>query len=1192
MLFYTVTSVVFNNVRDAAKQTEKIQNNIDHRYNEFITWIENIESEIKPTGQTDKDHDLNSWDFEETYSKTQNNKYFSLFVYKNEQAIFWSNSLIISDVTTKQNGIIQLNNGWFFLRQTQIGDFRVLYLMQIKEVFPIANRFLKERFLFEQKTHDQINISTRAISDYAVYIADYPPFYLDFSKVEYWNSTSSNWKVFSFFILVASLLFIVFTYFLKVSAKKKALSAFLIILTFIFIRLIWLNNSFPEAVFKNSIFDPSIFAQSFLFPSLGDLILNSMFLLLFVSLISNSISSSTLILQDNRNKALALIFLFISTLWVFSINFLLEGLVKNSRIPFNIDHLFELDAYSLISMIGIAILFLSFILWLETSVRFIYKSGLSFSLFVLFLFTSFALYASIIAGLGSFDLTETFWSLPVIIALGTRIWFPQTRLGIGIGIFNLALISLFLAHVFEKYNIEKEHQIRQVIGERISVMQDPLQEMKLEKTFLEIQKSEWIDQLFQKDSISLNELSEIEIFFSSDWYKYDKSFSRINSNTLDFSKSEFNLNDTVSLLATFSEQLYFFHDNKGSVGYAFIFPIIEFSDTLGYLQGVFTELSRPLSAGFPQLMRSENNYIESYALDYTYARYFNGKRIFSNDEEFFPDEINEFTSDPTFEGYVNKGETSMLILPEEYGFRWIIGRPIPQILQKVTAFSYLFLFFGVLTFFVLFLKRLFQPDTLFYFSLRSKIQLIFISFIIAILTLYAIVIFDQITQQFHQRNKDQIIERLNSIYIELGHKLGDAKQLDEVPESRLNSYLLKFSEVFVADISLFDLNGQLSASSSSMIWDKKLLSRQMDPVAFENSSTSLQSRFIHEETLGNFAYLSGYRPLYNSLGEKIGYLNVPYFARQDELQREISRFLQVLINVFVLLLGLGVIIAIYVANWITSPLKMLQTNFASLDLINRNEPIKYSGNDEVASLVKAYNQKVSELENITGQIVQAEKESAWQEMARQVAHEIKNPLTPMRLSIQHYQRLLVSDIDTAIAKTPALMKALIEQIDNLNHIANEFSRFSQISVSSTSKFDLGLLMTEVCELYAHMEGVTLELKVEENCIINADRGQIMRMMNNLIQNAIQATKNEGERKVMLRLEKLPSHFHIEIEDNGSGINPELKEKIFKPNFTTKSKGMGLGLAIVHTIVNNHGATIYFKRAKNKGTIFIVDLPFS
>ena len=1186
MIFFTATTISFDRQKDNSKQTEQIQEQIDQRYVAFQAWINAIEQDLEK-------NQITFTDFKDTFSRTKNDKYFSLFVYKDNEPIFWSNSLTIPDFKHQQNGIIQLNNGWFLLKQAQQGAYQILYLMQIKEVFPINNRYLEEHFLLAKKIPDQINISLQAISEYAISISGFPPFFLDFSNVEYWSSRSSNWNVFSYFLLIASLLFFLFAIYQSAGDRRaKGLRAIIIITSLIFLRLIWLNNPFPEFLLQNPLFDPSIFAQSFLFPSLGDLLINSMILLLMISMISNFISTSESIIKDNRNKLIAFLFLFVAILWVYGLNYILEGLVKNSRIPFNIDHLFELDIYSLISMIGIAFLLLSFFIWIETGIRFIFKSGLSFSLFVLFTFCSFALYAAILAGLRSFDFTEAFWSLPIVIALGTRNWFLHSRFGLGIGIFNLALISLFLAHIFEKYNIQKEHQIRQVIGERISLMQDPLQEIKLEKELLEIQKSDWLNQLFQKDSISPNEFSEIEIFFDNDWYKYDKAFNRVEENKFDFNSPELFLNDSISLQSTMSDMLYFFHDYSGRVGYVFIVPIIEFRDTIGYLQGVFSELSKPLSDGFPQLMRTENNYIQSYALEYTYARYFNGKRIFSNDEESFPNDINDLTSDPSFEGYIERDKSSLLILPEEYGFRWIIGRPSPQLFQKVTAFSYLFLFFGLLTFIILLIQRLFHSSPAFSFSLRFKIQLIFISFIIAILTLYAFVIFGQITEQFHQRNKDQIIERLNSISIELEHKLGEAKVLDEIPEVRLSSYLLKFSEVFVADISLFNNQGHLSASSSSMIWDKKLLSSQMDPIAFENIDSPHQSRFIHEESIGNFAYLSGYKPIFNTLGEKIGYLNVPYFARQDELKREISSFLQVLINVFVLLLGLGVIVAIYVSNWITSPLKMLQMSFASIDLINRNEPIQYSGNDEVASLVKAYNLKVSELEKITGQIVQAEKESAWQEMARQVAHEIKNPLTPMRLSIQHYQRLLESEGEKAIAKTPALMKALIEQIDNLNHIANEFSRFAQISVSSTSEFDLGDLMQEVAELYAHMEGVQLNQDIARNCIITADKGQIMRMLNNLVQNAIQASKNEEERNVTLRLTKLASQYHIEIEDNGSGIPSELKDKIFKPNFTTKSKGMGLGLAIVHTIVSNHGGSIQFKNAKNKGTVFVVDLPFS
>ncbi len=1181
-------SFVFIQSKIENKQTNHIQESIDLRYSEFLNWKTQVEKSLQ---NEQKDF----WDFNTSYKKDYKEKHFDLFIYENNKIIYWSNSLTIPNTASFQSGIIQFNSGWFLLVNEIIGPYRVQYLMEIKEIFPIKNRYLKEHFVIDEDIPNELKISTEKQSEHAIQIKGYAPFYLDFSHIDFGKTKLSHWNVLAFFLFIASILLLIYSSFLHSNRPiKKGILASLIIVALSLLRLVWLNNPFPDLVFLHPIFNPSVFAQSFLFPSLGDLLINSMLILLFISLIASVINSSSVQDKEMQNKGFAIFFLLITILWIYTLNHLLEGLVKNSRIPFNIDHLFELDIFSLIAMLGIALLFLSYFIWIEAGIKFIYNSKLSFKLFILLSFTVFLLYAAIISGSATFDITESFWSLPVILAIATRNYFNQTRLGLGIGIFNLALISLFLAHVFEKYNIEKEHEIRQVIGDRIAMMQDPLQEIKMGQQISSLQKNDWIVQLFRKDSIEQNEFSDIEVFFNNDWFRYDKSFKKTQSNAFKFDliKRNGELREEIPLQRTLHPNLYFFHDENLGVGYVFSTPIIDFNDTLGYLQGTFTELSKPISSGFPQLLRSESNYIQSYASEYSYARYFNGKRIFSNNEEYFPIETSEITPDALYSGYRNWNESSILILPEEYGFRWMIGKPIPQLLQKITSFSYLFLFLGLLTVLALLSQRLFQSSPVFYFSFQGKIQLIFIAFIIGILTLYALVIFNQITEQFHQRNKEQITERLNSIHIELRHKLGDVDRLDKVPNNRIASYLLKFSEVFVADISLFDLDGQLSASSSSMIWDKKLLSTNMDPIAYQNVTSFHQSKFIQEEALGNFAYLSGYRPLLNNKGDKIGYLNVPYFARQDELKREISRFLQVLINVFVLLMGIGVIVAIYVSNWITSPLKMLQTSFASLDLVKRNIPIQYSGNDEVASFVNAYNRKVSELEEMTEQIVQSEKESAWQEMARQVAHEIKNPLTPMRLSIQHYQRLLESQKDIATEKTSALMNALIEQIDNLNHIANEFSRFAQISVSVQTEFDLGKLIMEVYELYTHTEGVTLKVDIENDCIVKLDKGQIMRMLNNLIQNAIQATKNEADRVVKLRLLRSSDSYQIEIEDNGTGIPPELEDKIFKPNFTTKSKGMGLGLAIVHTIVKNNNGKISYRNAKIKGTVFVVDLPSS
>jgi signal transduction histidine kinase len=1178
-----VTNALYHHSKENEAQVERIQYQLEERYKEFELWNGVVQKIV-----ADKNQDF--WSFNTTFKKDFDEKHFSLFIFEEHELKYWSNSLTIPAIRDNQNGVVHLNNGWFFLKQKQIAQYQVLMLMQIKESFPTTNQYLKPQFLLDANIPGEIIISKEQGGKHGVSINNKEVFYLDFSKVDYRSSTESTWNVVAFILFIASILLLIYALFIKLPSGKRKGSIFVgLVISISLLRLIWLNNSIPKTVFQHVLFDPSIFAQSFLFPSLGDLLINSMIFILFISMLHKEGEMWLKRAIESSKQGLTILLLSITVFWVYSLNFLMEGLVKNSRIPFNIDHLFELDGFSFVAMLGIALMFLSLFVWIDFVVKALHKSGLSFKLFALFAFTLYAIYAVFLLANQNFDITETFWSLPVVLAIGVQQWYSNTKFGVGIGIFNLALISLFLAHVFEKYNTEKEHAIRLVIGERIAQMQDPLMEIKLDQLLNGIQHNEWVQQLFSKDSLNSNELAEIEVLFGNDWFRYSKSFKKNKNNIILFDR---NPEQNLRFQSTLSPYAQFFHDEDVGIGYVFLLPITNRTDTLGYLQGVFTERSTPISSGFPQLLRSEKNYIQSYASEYTYARYFNGKRIYSSNDIAFPINANELSRDQQFEGYKLHAESSILILPEEYGFRWMIARPIPRLFQKVTTFSYLFLFMGFLAVLLMIIRQFLHQSSLFYFTLRSKIQLIFIAFSVVILTLYAFVIFNQITQQFHQRNKEQITERLNSIHIELGHKLGDVVDLREVSNNRLYSYLIKFSEVFVSDISLFDLDGQLSASSSSLIWDKNLLSMQMDPAVYQNVSILEQSRFIQDESIGTFTYLSGYRPLYNKHGDKIAYLNVPYFARQDELIREINGFMQVLINVFVLLMGISVIVAIYVSNWITSPLKLLEESFSSLDLINRNQPIKYSGNDELASLVKAYNLKVSELEKITEQIVQSEKEYAWQEMARQVAHEIKNPLTPMRLSIQHYQRLMESNPDAAQEKTPSLMKALIEQVDNLNHIANEFSRFAQISVSNQTEFELGELIDEVFVLYNNVEGVSLTTELADNCRIKADKGQIMRMLNNLIQNAIQATKNEDNREVTIRLLNSGNFYQIEIEDNGTGIPSELKEEVFKPKFTTKSKGMGLGLAIVHTIVSNHTGNIRFKNAANKGTIFIVELPLA
>ena len=1176
----------YQNYTDNQQQTSRFQKRLTERHEEFINWKSNVLQVVNDQNPSDLFHD------EDFIEEIKSNS-FVLLIYKDGKPVFWSDAITKPKQNLDIKGLVELNNGWFIRDFKWVGDYKIIWLLELSEAFSISNQYLEPKFLLNAHLPPGVKIIESIKENcYPVQLSSETVFYLDFSKANSGKTYVSAIYTIVFFWWFITLLVLFYNRWLTINTyKRKWIFAVITISIIILLRLVWINNPFPNNLYLNPLFDPAVYAQSFLFPSLGDLLINTLLFLFFSFVISHLLNSKQTITKRYNGPGLWILFLVINLLIVFTINAFLEGLIKNSRIPFNLDHLFELGTFSLVGMLAIGLVFMSYFKILTAFIRVVFRLGMSFYIFTLLAFTVYGIFGAIQAGLSDFNLIDTFWTLPLILAIGSWIWYSEHVFYFGVTLLNIAIFAFFTAYVFENYNIQKEHEIRQIIGERINQIQDPILELNFEDKIRRLQNNIWLQQFFLNQAIEEEDINSLKSYFGDEWYRFKKQISISGMDKTPFAGSPIIPELTIdSLFETASDQLFFYHSREIGLGYLFSIPILYDGDSLGYLNGVFSEIPEPKSKGFPNLLDNENQAFKN-SESYLYARYQDNTRIFSNAEDEFPIDLSQLEWTEDSQGFVNSTNLNILVLPEKYGYRWMIAKPIPGFLQHLTIFSYLFLFLGFLyTIWLIFERILTIPNPL-KLSLRTKIQVILVGFIFGILTIYALVVFSQITEQFHQRNSEQITERLNSINIELQHKTGHLDNLDQMSASELKAYLDKFSEVFYSDITLFNKSGLLAGSSSSLIWEKNLLSPRVNPTAFSAIELDKKSKFIHQEAIGSFEYLSGYKPLYNNSGQKLGILNVPYFARQDNLKNEINRFLLILINVFVLLTGISVIVAIYVSNWITAPLKLLQSSFSSLDLININKPIEYTGSDEVATMVSVYNQKVTELQEMAEQIAQSERESAWREMARQVAHEIKNPLTPMRLSIQHFQRLLEKNPAEAMERSKSLVNSLIEQIDNLTQIANEFSQFAKISVSTRSTFDLKKQVLDIAGLFSTDENVSVKTKIDiKEALVQADKGQIIRMLNNLIKNAIQASSQNPNGEVVLSLSEESEFYKIEVADNGKGIPEELQSKIFNPNFTTKSTGMGLGLAIVNKIVSNHKGTITFQTQHNKGTVFIVLLP--
>jgi nitrogen fixation/metabolism regulation signal transduction histidine kinase len=349
---------------------------------------------------------------------------------------------------------------------------------------------------------------------------------------------------------------------------------------------------------------------------------------------------------------------------------------------------------------------------------------------------------------------------------------------------------------------------------------------------------------------------------------------------------------------------------------------------------------------------------------------------------------------------------------------------------------------------------------------------------------------------------------------------------------------------------------------------------------------------VQEENISNLQYLSIYTAIRNRKEGKVyAYLNIPYFSSQIDLKQEISNFLVTLINLNAFIFLIAGIIALFITNKITASFSVISDKMRAITLGGRNEEIVWNKNDEIGELVKQYNKMVHELEKSAEALAKSEREGAWREMARQVAHEIKNPLTPMKLSIQYLQKAINSNNGNIKDLTASVANTLIEQIDHLSKIASDFSQFANIGNKKIQLVDLHNVVGSLVELYNSNPKVDISWnKLEGSVVMKTDKTHMNRLFTNLLTNAVDACYDREKCMINITEEKRDHSIIVALKDNGEGIPEDMRSRIFIPNFTTKSSGTGLGLAMCKTIVEQAGGQIWFETKEGRGTTFFVELP--
>ena len=393
-----------------------------------------------------------------------------------------------------------------------------------------------------------------------------------------------------------------------------------------------------------------------------------------------------------------------------------------------------------------------------------------------------------------------------------------------------------------------------------------------------------------------------------------------------------------------------------------------------------------------------------------------------------------------------------------------------------------------------------------------------------------------------------------------------------------------------ATVNLFDPHGRLVRSTQPELFDRYLLASRINPDAYYQLVHENRMQVISSERLGEMEYSSLYAPVYNVDGKLVAIANIPYFEKDSYIAGDISSILATIVNIYILLVLAAIFGGTALANQLSKPLAEIGRKMKLIDVSKKAEHLNYRKKDELGELVGAYNKMVDALEESTQKLAQTEREQAWSEMARQIAHEIKNPLTPMRLSIQHLIRLKQRGVEGWEDKFEDVANSILEQIDILSETASEFSSFAKFYYEENTVIDLAELINDQRVFFDTRDNIKIIYTYSHrDCMVNVKKGQIIRVLVNLVSNAIQALEDKGG-YIRISLGEEDGWYVVSIEDNGPGVKPEDEHKLFKPNFTTKSSGTGLGLAICRNIIEQSGGRISYRRSELGGACFSFRLP--
>ncbi len=1168
---------------------------------------------------------------ENTNTSTKNlplNEQF-IFVYKNvggfTQLTYWNTQTVLPDVGialgNNDGTFKKLINGYYFIQKKSKDNYIILSLTPIKWEFNIASNYLENNFTIAPNIGKDFEINFNK-NDAAV--VNRKGIYL--FTIKNTNTGKESNSLFTIWLRILSIIpLLLFVHFKAVNFyQRKGLTFSVIFLsvsllslrifTYVFFNILQLR--------KFELFDPSIYGSNIILQSLGDLLINALLFLWLISFIKNHISNLKINKEYSQLQKWALLVssAFVILLVTYTGTEIIRSMVADSQISFDVLNFFTLSIYSVIGFVVLCCLAIGYYYFCRTVFFILQKVFPQFVLpFFLLIATGGLFLLSFKIGniTQGFELYALVWLLLLLFLIKNELsGFFSGSIIISRMVFWLFFFSASISTIIISENSRKELRNRQHYAELIAMKTNPINNVLLNTALTDFKPNLLSEKFYLfrneqtalqlKDSLIKNNFISFTDRYDTKVLVYDSAENPLyNADPISFNS----ITGIVTSQAkpTAVSGLLYYYSAYDEINYISKIVVRNYDNALlGYVFVVINPQIMGRQNLSPELFNSNGNNSIENSNEYAFAVYEKGKLISSH---------NDYAFSSRYQERYFAGREFLLNNKNKYSELWynagsekyvVVVKENRLVIELITLFSYLFCAFLILSA-VSWLIALLVKSQLRIAVLKQKIELsikqqvhgtiIFFSIFSFLIIGVATILF--FINRYERNNTETLSRTIKNIEEELTASI-PATNLSPLAFSQnliegigpTENIVNTLAKTHGLDINLYSISGDLQSSSIPLPYTKGIISKKMNPAAYYHLNNGKEIQYFQKEQIGKLDFISGYIPVTDSAGKDVAYLNIPYFISQSKIKEEISNFLITIINLNAFIFLIAGIVALIITNRITNSFSFISEKMKKINLGTTNEIMVWKRNDEIGALVKEYNKMLLKLEASAAALAKSERESAWQEMAKQVAHEIKNPLTPMKLSMQFLQKAIESGAPNIKELGARVSATLVEQIDHLSQIAGEFSRFATIEKVTPELFNLNESLLSVKQLYeADFKNTFTWNLLQQDVLLYADKTHVNRILTNLILNGIQAVEEGTTPNIIVEQTLLEKTVQIKIADNGTGIDEQIQSRIFMPNFTTKSSGTGLGLAMCKRMAEQAGGDLRYETSPT-GTSFFITLPIA